>query len=117
VRGEHRCELMLVQRLRQIGNVEVGVTLISEGLELGVERFLQWWSVKISTRQEDLQQETYSGKADFVAKVVEAADTVLGVFVVVVLDKAKTMSTNVSVVQWMERIVRLTPCKDRSSDR
>lgn len=35
---------------------------------------------------------TYSGKADFVAKVVEATDTVLGVFVVVVLDETKSMT-------------------------
>jgi hypothetical protein len=102
VRSEHRCKLVLVQRLRQIGNVEVGVTLIGEGLELGVEGFLQEWSVRGSTRREVLQEETYSGEADFVAQVVEAADAVLSVFVVVVLDKAKTMSTNVSVVQWME---------------
>lgn len=41
MRSEDRCKLVLVQRLGQIGNVEVGVTLISEGLELGVEGFLQ----------------------------------------------------------------------------
>jgi hypothetical protein len=40
VRSEDRGKLVLVQRLGQIGNVEVGVTLISECLELGVERFL-----------------------------------------------------------------------------
>jgi len=45
VRSEDRCKLVLVQRLRQIGNVEVGVTLISKRLELGVERFLEPWSV------------------------------------------------------------------------
>lgn len=44
VRSEHRCKLVLVQRLGQIGNVEVGVTLISERLELRVERFLDRWS-------------------------------------------------------------------------
>lgn len=32
---------------------------------------------------------TYSGKADFIAKVVETTNAVLSVFVVVVLDKAK----------------------------
>jgi hypothetical protein len=46
VRCEHRCKLVLVQRLGQIGNVEVGVTLISESLELRVERFLDWWSAE-----------------------------------------------------------------------
>ena len=34
---------------------------------------------------------TYPRKADFVAQVVKAADAILGVFVVVVLDKAKTV--------------------------
>ena len=33
--------------------------------------------------------DTDSGKADFVAKVVEATDAVLGILVVVVPDKAK----------------------------
>jgi hypothetical protein len=47
VRSEDRGKLVLVQRLGQIGNVEVGVTLISECLELGVERFLQRWSAKL----------------------------------------------------------------------
>jgi hypothetical protein len=37
VRSEDRCKLMLIQRLGQVGDVEVGVTLISERLELGVE--------------------------------------------------------------------------------
>jgi len=41
VRSEDRCKFVLIQRLGQIGNVEVGVTLISERLELGVERFLE----------------------------------------------------------------------------
>ena len=37
VRSKDRCKLVLVQRLGQIGNIEVGVTLISKRLELGVE--------------------------------------------------------------------------------
>jgi len=32
---------------------------------------------------------TYTGKADFVTKVVKATDAVFGVFVIVVLDEAK----------------------------
>jgi hypothetical protein len=46
-------------------------------------------SMKKRTRQRDKGQ-TYSGKADFVPKVVEAADAVLSVLVVVVLDEAET---------------------------
>jgi len=33
---------------------------------------------------------TYPSEADLVAKVVEAADTVLGIFEVVILDEAET---------------------------
>jgi hypothetical protein len=109
VRSEDRCKLVLVQRLGQIGNVEVGVTLISEGLELGVERFLRWWSVEVLNSRTLQQEETYSGKADFIAQVVEAADAVLGIFVVVVLDEAKAMSTSVSTVQWTRRTLSDLP--------
>lgn len=55
------------------------------------------------------QEETYSGKANFIAQVVEAADAVLGVFVVVVLDKAKAVSTSVSMVQWTRRTLSDLP--------
>ena len=37
---------------------------------------------------------TYSGKADFVAKVVEATNAILGVLVIVVLDEAKAMKVS-----------------------
>lgn len=71
VRCEKLAELVLIHRLREVRDVEVRVALVREGLELGIERFPR--------------------KADFVAQVVKAADAILGVFVVVVLDKAKTV--------------------------
>lgn len=64
-------QFVLVHRLGQVGHVEVGVGLVGERLELRVEGL--------------------AGEADFVAQVVEAADAVLGVLVVVVLDEAKAM--------------------------
>ena len=44
--------------------------------------------------QEDDGQRTYSVKADFVAKVVEATNAILGVLVIVVLDEAKAMKVS-----------------------
>lgn len=67
MRSEEVGELMLVHRLGQVGDVEVGVGSVGKCLQLGVERL--------------------PSEADFVSKVVEAADAVLGVFVIVVLHK------------------------------
>ena len=66
---------------------------------------------------DQLDEKTYSGKANFVAKVVEAADTVLGVFVVVVLHEAKAARSMSACRRALSTRVRLTLCKDRSSDR
>jgi len=56
-----------------------------------------------------VERKTNSGKANFIAQVVETADAVLGVFVVVVLDKAKAMDTDVSMDEWMERHCQTYP--------
>jgi hypothetical protein len=40
VRRKEVAEVMLVHRLREVGNVEVGVLFVGECLELGVEGFL-----------------------------------------------------------------------------
>lgn len=69
VRSKQVGELMLVHRLGKVGHVEVGVTLVGKCLELRVEGF--------------------AGEADFVSEIVEAADAIFGVLVVVVLDEAK----------------------------
>ena len=42
VRGKELCELVLVHRLRQVRDVEIGVALVLKGLELGIERLLSW---------------------------------------------------------------------------
>lgn len=67
--SEELCELVFVHGLGQVRDVEVGVVLVREGLELRVEGF--------------------AGEADFVSKVVKATDAVLSILVVVVLDEAK----------------------------
>lgn len=41
VRSEEVAELVLVHRFREIGHVEVGVTLVGKRLELRVERLLR----------------------------------------------------------------------------
>ena len=63
---------MLIHILRNVGHIEVRVALIGELFELGVERL--------------------SGEACLIAKVMETADTVLGIVEVVILDKAKTFA-------------------------
>lgn len=56
--SEYGCKLVLIQRLGKVGDVEVGVTLIGERLELGVERFLKDGSamspVKAATARDDV---------------------------------------------------------------
>lgn len=69
VRSKQVGELVLIHRLGKVGHVEVGVTLIGKCLELRVEGL--------------------AGEADFVSEIVEAADAVLGVLVVVILDEAE----------------------------
>jgi len=49
----------------------------------------------VSTRAQPRRHgDTHPGKADFVAKVVETTDAVLGVLVVVVLDEPKTATVS-----------------------
>ena len=45
-------------------------------------------------------EDTHPCKADFVAKVVEATDAVLGVFVVVVLDETKAEAALARSTRW-----------------
>ena len=90
VRCEELGELVLVHRLGEVGDVEVRVVFVGKGLELGVERL--------------------AGEADFVAKVVEATDAVLGVLVVVVLDKAETERVSVEARTAVRYEQQLTPC-------
>jgi hypothetical protein len=59
---------------------------------------------------------SYPSKANFVSEVVEAADTVLSVFEVVVLDEAETAG-DVSDGGSVLREKLLTLCKDWSSGR
>ena len=89
--GKEVAKLMLVHALREVGDVEVSVTFVGECLELRVEGFLMV-EVVSGKLANIIGLVTYPGKADFVAKVVEATDTVLGVFVVVVLDETKSMT-------------------------
>jgi hypothetical protein len=49
--------------------------------------------------QSEVGDGTYASKADFVAKVVEAANAVLGIFEVVVLDEAEP-GMSVSKHEW-----------------
>jgi uncharacterized membrane protein len=95
VRREEVAKFMLVHALREVGNVEVSVTFVGKCLELRVEGFLMVNVVsgKASDRCHGLN--THSGKADFVAKVVEATNAVLSVLVVVVLDEAKAVTISV----------------------
>ena len=95
MRSEQLSKLVLVHRLRQVRDVEVGIALIGEGLELRVERFLLdvvsiRWQVAL------LDDEcTDSCKAHFVSEVVKATDTVLGILIVVILDEAEANITSV----------------------
>jgi hypothetical protein len=77
---------MFIHILGYVRHVQVGVVVVSELLELGVERFLEW-SVDVKRRQDE--EETHPGEADFVAKIVEATDAVLGILKVVILDKSE----------------------------
>jgi hypothetical protein len=79
---------MLVVVLRDVRHVEVGVALVGELLELGVEGFLT--AVSINTHGKDKSAMTYPSEANLVAKVVEATNAVLGVLEVVVLDETET---------------------------
>jgi hypothetical protein len=68
---------MLVHVLGNVGDIKIGVALVGELLELGVEGFLE---KKVSGR--------YGGGSDSdVPEVMEAADAVLGILKVVVLDE------------------------------
>lgn len=78
---------MLIVVLWNVGHVEIRVALIRELLELGVKRFL----VTVSYRNEEACVITYPSEANFVAKVVKATNTILGILEVVVLDKAKSV--------------------------
>jgi hypothetical protein len=77
---------MFIHILGYVRHVKVGVVFVSELLELGVERFLEW-SVDVKRRQNE--EETHPGEADFVAKIVEATDAVLGILKVVILDESE----------------------------
>jgi hypothetical protein len=79
---------MLVVVLRDVRHVEVGVALVGELLELGVEGFLT--AVSINTHGKDKSSMAYPSEANLVAKVVEATNAVLGVLEVVVLDETET---------------------------
>lgn len=77
---------MLIHVLGYVRYVKVGVVVVSKLLELRVERFLEC-SVDVERMQEE--EETHPGEADFVAKIVEATDAILGILKVVILDKSE----------------------------
>lgn len=79
---------MFVQTLWQVGDVKVGVVIISKGLEFGVERFLKQ-QLAAGNIHHTLSV-TYTSEADFVTKVVKASNAILSVFVAVIFDEAKT---------------------------
>ena len=108
MRDEELGEIVLVHRLGQVRDVEVRVFVVGEGLELRVERLLRVGQRCRGTASRS-KMITHPRKADFVAKVVEAADAVLGVLVVVVLDKAETGET-VSRCSISIGDGELTPC-------
>jgi hypothetical protein len=66
-------QLVLIHRLGEVGNVEVGVALIRKRLQLRVERL--------------------AGEADFVTEIVKATDAILRILIVVVLDEAESGSS------------------------
>ena len=59
--------------------------------------------------------ETYPGEADFVSEIVKAADAILSILVVMVLDKAEAevMSARSNV----DSVQAHTLCRGRSSSR
>jgi hypothetical protein len=78
---------MLVEVLRNVGDVEVRVALVGELLELGVERFLATVSTgRVNTGGGAL---AYPSEADLITKVVEATNAVLGILEVVVFDETE----------------------------
>jgi len=87
---------MLVHVLGDVGNVKISVALVRELLEFGVERFLD--KVNVKTHWLWNEERRYPSKANFVSKVVKATDAVLGIFKVVVLDKAETIAPSVKEV-------------------
>ena len=87
VRCEDGSEFMLVHVLWDVGHVKIGVALVGELLELGVEGFLK------RVRQVAIDSwtvGTYPSKADFISKIVEATDAVFSILKVVVLDEAES---------------------------
>ena len=74
---------MFVHRLGQVRDVKVGIVLVGKGLELRVEGL--------------------ASEADFVTKVVEATDAVLGILIVVVLDEAEAGTRSVICKTMMQR--------------
>ena len=81
---------MLIHAAWEVGDVEVGITLVSKLLELGVEGLL----LRVSQNNGDETVETkgmYPRKADFVAQVVEPTNTHASVFVVVVFDETESI--------------------------
>jgi hypothetical protein len=78
---------MLIHRLGQIGDVEIGVARVGKCLELRVEGLLCLSSVRYV--QETSTCVSYPGKADFIPEEVEPADTILCILVVVIFYKAE----------------------------
>jgi hypothetical protein len=78
---------MFIHVPRNIGDVKIGVSLIRELLELGIERFLG----AVSENCIYASNSTYSSKADFVAQEVEATDACLSVVKVVELNEAEAV--------------------------
>lgn len=101
-------ELVLIHRLREVRDVEVRVALVGESLELGVERLLVEYQYGKIHQMGKMATTTYPRKANFIAQIVKAADAILGVFVVVVFDKAKTIGRSAMDVK--RRLGWLTPC-------
>jgi len=82
---------MLVHLTRDVGDVEVGVALIGEFLELGIERFLSRMTISSMEMIAMETKRTHPSEADFVAKIVEATNAVLSILVVMILDEAEAV--------------------------
>jgi hypothetical protein len=88
---------MFIHVAWNIGNIEVGVGLVREFLELGVERFLSKRSeAELKTKREGA--DTYPSERDLIPKPMEAANTILGVVEVVVLNEAEAMNREQMII-------------------
>jgi hypothetical protein len=110
-----------VQGLGQIGNVQVGGTIISLGLEPGVEGFLKGVR-QVKSGSEDGVFMAHTSKADFIAKAMKSSDAHFGALGIDKLGKSEAKwggrgerncksKRSKSRMNLESRKCSLTPCK------